>query len=132
MKRIAHLLVAASLCFAACSKSSSTNYTQPQAPAGKKRLIKFTYEGNVFGILPMYEGLADTPKHRFEATGITESQFVKTMAGDTIRITLALSSEGTKPLITAMEDKTAGAQVPQQATEIATNDGTRKFRIVVQ
>lgn len=133
MKKL--LFAALPVCiFIACSKSDSTSYSNPNHnnPVGKARLIKFAYEGNVFGVFPIYEGLEDTPKHVFAATGITESDFVKTNAGDTIRITIPLSSEGTKPIVTAVEDNVEQKAVPQNVTVVPTQDATSKFQVVVK
>lgn len=134
MKYATPLTLSAALLLSACSKSSSTSYSGPQTttPPTEKRLIKFAYEGNVYGVPPIYEGLTDTPQHRFEGTGITESQFVRTKAGDTIHITIALSSEGTRPVVTAVTDDTERTPVPQTATQLPQPDATARFRIVVK
>lgn len=115
-----------------CSKSAGTSYTTPPPPATEKRLIKFAYEGDVYGVPPIYKGLADTPQHKFEATGITESDFVKTKAGDTIHITIPLCSEGTKPIVTLVEDDEDRKPVAPDVSELPTTDATAQFRVVVK
>ncbi|HRO43360.1 MAG TPA: hypothetical protein PL009_11045 [Flavipsychrobacter sp.] len=133
MKQIIALLFC--LCMFACTKSNNTSYSNSnnpqQPPATKGRWIKFAYDGKIYGVAPVYEGLADTPKHSIEATGITASQFVKTKAGDTILITIALSDEGTKPLPTVVEDTIELKQVPPSVSEIPTPDASSQFRVVV-
>jgi len=119
--------------WASCSKSDNTSYSNPSQPfTTSKRLIKFGYEGDVYGVPPVYKGLADTPKHTFEGTGISESDFVKTKAGDTIYITIPLCSENTKPVVTVVEDSEAKTPVPPTVTEIPTTDATEQFRVLVK
>ncbi len=132
MKQIPVFLLSI-LLIIACSKSRNTRYDTPSSGSVSARLIKFAYSGNIYGILPIYQGLADTPNHRFEGNGITESDFVTTRAGDTILITILLSDKGAYPVVTAVEDNTQRTTIDQQIQELpAGPDASSRFRIIVR
>ena len=118
----------------ACSKSENTSYQTPDQPSEGARLVKFAYTGHVFGMLPEYTGLKDTPSHQFSGTGITESQFVATEAGDTIGIILALASEETWPVVTVTEPAAPYKEIPPLVSAIPSPipDGTTRFRVIIK
>ncbi len=123
-----------SLFWVSCTHSDSTDYAtvKPPVQTSKERYIQFSYTGNVFGVPPVYEGLQDTPKHRFEASGISASQFVKTAPGDTIKVTVPLCAPDTKMNARVVEDTTKQDAIAPLVTELLTLDGTLRYRVVIQ
>jgi len=117
---------------ASCSKSESSSYSGPAPAATSKRLVKFRYEGDVYGVPPVYSGLADTPKHTFEGTGISGSGFVKARAGDTVNITIPLCSADTKAVVTVVQDDDARTPATAVVTTIPTTDATVRFHVLVK